>query len=422
LHAKLIDRLIPPALRQPSPDLLRCRILAGLLFYVLLTTTTMAMARLFTQGLESSTYVTLAGVPVFLSLFAVFWVSQSRRLTADLLVIMVILIVAVTAWNDGGLYSRAILWWTVLPLVANFIGGYIRAVWTTLTGWIILLMMYIAHLQSALPDLIPGDPVTGRLAAAMASMLFVAVISYLYEDSHRRVENERQALDQSKHNWVAMVSHELRTPLTAIRGALGLVIGTRTEELSPDSRQMLNIAHNNCERLVALINDVLDVEKLENGSLKLSPQPTDLLSLLREVQSSNQVLAHDKQVNIVIETDESSLIIDLDPNRIFQVLQNLVSNAVKFAPAQSEVCIRLLRDQTTARVSVSDQGPGLLPEDRDKVFERFYQGSQSAVKQQGGTGLGLHISKAMVEMHGGQIGLEDKPEGGATFYFTLPLS
>lgn len=232
---------------------------------------------------------------------------------------------------------------------------------------------------------------------------------------------ERRRLEQLKSEFVSTVSHELRTPLTSIRASLGLVMGGMAGELSEDLRELLEIAHNNSERLVLLVNDILDMEKIESGRLEFRRERQDARRLLEQAVEANRAYGTQFGVGFALQVEEAgNAAVYADAARIQQVLANLLSNAAKFSPAGSAVEVSLASDAGSVTFCVRDHGRGIPPEFRDRIFQRFAQADSSDVRQKGGTGLGLSISKAIVEHHAGTIGFEDAADGGTTFWFTLP--
>lgn len=235
----------------------------------------------------------------------------------------------------------------------------------------------------------------------------------------RDVTRER-ALAGMKDELVSTVSHELRTPVTAIGGALGLMAGGAAGEMPARAAGLIDIAHRNSERLVALVNDLLDMDKLQSGKASFQFAPTDLAALLAETAEQNQPFADRFGVSVVLETIDP-LTVRLDVDRITQVMTNLISNACKFSPPGSTVRITLDRAGGEAVVRVADQGPGISPEFRSRLFSRFAQERDSHQHGQPGTGLGLAISKSIVEAHGGTIALDADVAIGATFEMRLPI-
>ncbi|GIW05388.1 MAG: hybrid sensor histidine kinase/response regulator [Dehalococcoidia bacterium] len=229
---------------------------------------------------------------------------------------------------------------------------------------------------------------------------------------------ERKKVDLLKNEFVSTVSHELRTPLTSIRGSLGLLKGGVGGALPPEAANLVDIAFKNSERLVRLINDILDIEKIESGKLPLERRPLDLGHLVESAIEANEGLAAELGVRLTIGERTTPAIVLGDYDRLMQVMANLLSNAAKFSPAGAEVRVDVTRSRGGFRVAVRDQGPGIPDQFRSRVFERFAQADSSDRRQKGGTGLGLSITKAIVERHGGTIGFETS-ESGSTFWFEL---
>lgn len=231
---------------------------------------------------------------------------------------------------------------------------------------------------------------------------------------------ERKAVERMKNEFVSTVSHELRTPLTSIRGSLGLIAGGVAGELPPQVRRLVDIALNNSDRLVCLINDILDIEKIESGRMDFRMQPTDLLGIVRQAIEANQAFA--AQHSVALELREAPERVEVlgDSDRLIQVMTNLLSNAAKFSPSGGLVAVRITPSGDSVRVSVVDQGPGIPEEFRSRIFRRFAQADSSDTRQKGGTGLGLNIAKAIVERHGGRIGYESERGVGTTFHFEVP--
>jgi signal transduction histidine kinase/DNA-binding response OmpR family regulator len=233
---------------------------------------------------------------------------------------------------------------------------------------------------------------------------------------------ERRRLEQLKSEFVSTVSHELRTPLTSIRASLGLITGGVAGEVSPEVRELLEIAHNNSERLVLLVNDILDMEKIESGRLEFRRERQFARKLLEQAVEANRAYGEQYGVTFrleVSEADQDSTVY-ADAARIQQVMANLLSNAAKFSPAGGVVDVSLAADPGNVMFCVRDRGKGIPTEFRDRVFQRFAQADSSDVRQKGGTGLGLSISRTIVEHHGGTMGFEDGAGGGTLFWFSLP--
>ena len=232
---------------------------------------------------------------------------------------------------------------------------------------------------------------------------------------------ELKRTDRLKSEFVSTVSHELRTPLTSIRGSLGLVAGGMAGKLPDAAMKLIDIAKNNCERLIRLINDILDIEKIESGKMQLDLQPMALMPLMVQAIAANEGYGLANQVKLALHCDEPGLQVQVEADRLTQVVTNLLSNALKFSPAGGSVDVFVRRAGLGVRVEVRDRGPGIPEEFRKRIFQKFSQADSSDTRQKGGTGLGLNISRAIVERMGGNIGFESRLGEGTTFFFELPL-
>ncbi|WP_411976267.1 ATP-binding protein [Sulfitobacter faviae] len=226
--------------------------------------------------------------------------------------------------------------------------------------------------------------------------------------------------ERMKSEFISMVSHELRSPLTSIKGSMGLLLSRAAGELPSKARALLEISHRNADRLVLIINDILDLEKIANGRLEFNLEEVDIAELLHETSAANASLEQRHGVRIQVEGTEDLNKVTTDPNRIIQVLTNFLSNAAKFSKPGERVTIRAEENDDELRISVADRGPGIPASEQHKVFQRFADLSNSNRADKGGTGLGLSVCKAIVENLGGKIGFDSREGFGTTFYFTLP--
>ncbi|MBD2256094.1 PAS domain S-box protein [Pseudanabaena sp. FACHB-2040] len=259
--------------------------------------------------------------------------------------------------------------------------------------------------------------------------------------------SDRRAIERMKNEFVSIVSHELRTPLTSLRGSLGLLLTGKMGTLSEKGHRMLEIAVNNTDRLVRLINDILDLEALESGKIVFSRQPCNIADLMHQAVETMQTMA-DKAA-ITLSVSSLSTQCHVDPDRLIQVLTNLLSNAIKFSPPGTTVLLSAeitnpskAKDNTQERysssrepafpsspafghptllVTIQDQGRGIPADKLESIFERFQQVDASDTRQKGGTGLGLAICRVIMEQHDGKIWVESTPGEGSTFYLSLPV-
>ncbi len=233
---------------------------------------------------------------------------------------------------------------------------------------------------------------------------------------------ERKKIDRMKSEFISTVSHELRTPLTSINGSLGLLAGGVVGELAPAAQQLVQIAKTNTDRLARLVNDILDIEKLEFGQLKLQPVEVEVGALLQEAKVQNQAYA-DKyavRLDLLSPQHEAAVYLYQDKFRLLQILSNLISNAIKFSPSHSVVRLSYQLKDGQLLIQVKDQGSGIAESFRSKIFQKFAQADSSDSRNNQGSGLGLNISKTLVEMMQGSIDFESEVGKGTCFSLTFP--
>ncbi len=231
---------------------------------------------------------------------------------------------------------------------------------------------------------------------------------------------EQRRMEQMKSEFIANVSHELRTPLTSIRGSLGLLASGTLGALTPQGSALLDIANKNCERLVRLVNDILDIEKIESGNMPYRMSTQCLLPLVQQAIGATQHFADEFKVGLALAHDADDASVHVDADRMVQVIVNLLSNAAKFSPTGGRVAIGLRAVPGRIRLSVADAGPGIPEEFRSRIFQKFAQADGSDARRKGGTGLGLTISRTIVERHGGIIGFTSSGQG-TEFHVELPV-
>ena len=264
------------------------------------------------------------------------------------------------------------------------------------------------------------------LGAALLSSAMAALVLLSWREVRRRRHAEAQLretaalVERSKHDFMATVSHELRTPLTSIRGSLGLVtsgaLGTPPEKMLA----MLKIAHQNSERLVRVINDILDIQNIESGKFEIDPRDVPLAAFLRHALEMNAGYGARHEVRFVLATAPDGTQVRADPDRLLQVMTKLLSNAAKFSSPGSFVWVRYRREGARVHIEVEDRGTGIPEGFRGRVFEKFTQADSSASRRFDGTGLGLSITRHLVQAMGGTIGFATDIGRGTTFRFDLP--
>jgi PAS domain S-box-containing protein len=240
--------------------------------------------------------------------------------------------------------------------------------------------------------------------------------------------SDRKAIERMKDEFIAVVSHELRTPLTSIHSSLKILTTGKLGNLSEKGQRMLQIADEQTERLVRLVNNVLDLQRIQSGKVKMNKQACQVTDLMIEAVQTMQAMAQEQQVKLLVEP--VTLLVWADHDYILQTLTNLISNAIKFSPPKSTVWLSASKQTNSHRqqpktipyitFAVKDEGQGIPGDRLESIFERFQQVDSSDSRKKGGTGLGLAICRQIVEGHGGQIWAESCLEEGSSFYFTLP--
>jgi PAS domain S-box-containing protein len=231
---------------------------------------------------------------------------------------------------------------------------------------------------------------------------------------------DRKKIERMKNEFISTVSHELRTPLTSMLGSLGLLSEGVGGELSEQGQTLVNMARNNTSRLVHLINNILDIDNIQSGTMRLRLKPVELMPLVDQAVEESRAYAEQLNVKFVVAASLPGAKVYADHKRLIQVISNLLSNAAKFSPSGGAVEIAAVRRDMTIQVSVTDHGPGIPKKFHDRIFQKFGHVDSSDTRQQSGAGLGLSIARAIVEKHGGRIDFESQLEEGARFYFELP--
>jgi len=272
-----------------------------------------------------------------------------------------------------------------------------------------------------------GREVTGQRKDGSTFPMELAVSEVIIDNVRHFVGitrdiTERKRIEQMQKEFVSTVSHELRTPLTSIRGSLGLILGGVTGELPEKAKALLTIANNNSERLIHLINDILDMEKITAGKMQFDYTVVNLTSVVQQAVESNKGYGDQLHVRFeLISAPDEAVMVKVDEKRMAQVMSNLLSNAAKYSPTDDTVEISIEASEKSVRITVHDNGKGIPEEFKSRIFSKFAQADSSDTRQKGGTGLGLNITKEIVEQQGGAIGFESEAGRGTTFYVDLPI-
>lgn len=280
----------------------------------------------------------------------------------------------------------------------------------------VLASLQLDHIASSYEkELICGD---GRVIPVLVGIAMVDAeehdwVAFVLDLS------ERNRVQRLQSEFIAIVSHELRTPLTSIRGSLSLLENGVMGGLPEKALQMISVAHRNSKRLSNLVNDILDMEKLSTGKMKLSMRALDLVNLLPQVLEANAAYAQSCQIGLELEVGQECAFIWGDEERLHQVLGNLLSNAVKFSVPEQTVVLKLVDDQDHWHIHVIDRGPGIPPDFQAIMFDSFAQADNSDTRQKQGSGLGLKITKSMVELMEGKIAFTSSVQSGTDFWISF---
>ncbi|HEX7997576.1 MAG TPA: ATP-binding protein [Pyrinomonadaceae bacterium] len=265
---------------------------------------------------------------------------------------------------------------------------------------------------------------------------FVRILSEL-EEKREELEELNRQLNQSnrelneanaklrelaelKEEFLALTTHDLRSPLTVISGVISFFTSGRLGELSPEQQNMVAMMERNTQSLIELVNDLLDASKLESGTMRLDVTSIDLRGLLDELRETMEPLAREKEILLQEELAPDLPPVEADRTKLRRILVNLLSNALKFTPKGGRVEVRAAMEGERIKLTVADTGVGIAPEDVKRLFDKYEQARSRATRGEKGTGLGLYITRQLVELHGGEIQVKSEPGRGSTFSFTLP--
>ena len=240
-----------------------------------------------------------------------------------------------------------------------------------------------------------------------------------------KANQEIEKLSRIKSDFVSVISHELRTPLTSIKESVSLILDGVTGPLSEEQKKFLTIAKNNIDRLAKLITDILDLSKLEAGRIHMHKKKADINSIIKDVYATTKIISDQKKIELSISLEESIDPTWFDPDRIGQVLKNLISNALKFNRDNGRIKIssskERIGEKDFVKITVEDNGIGIPQEEMANLFRNFSPLDTSMTRRHNGAGLGLAISKGIVELHGGDIWVISEPDMGSKFIFTIPI-
>jgi signal transduction histidine kinase len=309
---------------------------------------------------------------------------------------------------------------TALLVAAGLIAG--------LTGALLLFSGLISSMRRPLEELVDA---AGRLAGGdrstrveVGGLAETATLGAAFNEMAQELEIEegrRDELDRLKDEFVLTASHELRSPLTSVQGFAELLMLDK-DSLTPRQLETVEIILDNCRHLVRLLNDLLDLARSDAGRLSIRPQPTEVAPLIEDVVRTMRAQTEAASQSLTEQVEPGLPPINVEPDRIRQILVNLLTNAHEYTPEGASIGVAARAVGAEVEINVSDNGPGIPPEQLERIFERFTRGDAGLTQRVGGTGLGLAISKSLVELHGGSISVESTVGQGSTFHLRLPIA
>ena len=334
--------------------------------------------------------------------------------------LVVVIFIAFIVHNTAGVQGYTIFFY-FLPAISAAMSTPL--VYTVATSLFIMILIFLEAFFT------PGSLATNLSLAVVHSWALSLVVFYsraeageaalAKEREEKTVLEKEKTLGQLKDEFVFIISHKLKQPATAINGYIDTISAKYSDSLNPEAKKILTLADTNSDRLSKLLDDLLDVSRIEQGSLQVKVSDVFIQPIINEVLSSLFFDARNKKISFTQKGD-LNMAVKADADRLKEVLTNLIGNAIKYTPEGGRVIIEAKNEGEVARILVSDNGVGISEEDQKHLFEKFYRVENEKTRSVKGSGLGLFITKQLVEKMGGEIGVSSKVEEGTTFFFTLP--
>lgn len=428
--SKAIDWFIPLAVRAEPESYRRARVLVGATLLMVAIAIVVRVVRTFSEQGDPNLAVLIPGIVLTGSApFVLRWTGRVR-LAAVIPVVVLVGVAPFATLQTGGLEAPVLVGITVVPVLSTFLLGARLGVACTVVVILELSVLAVLHARGYqfTQRIDPDKRYLFELSLATVAMIMTTVLTWIYERERSAVEDklrreivERRRAEQAKDDFVAIVSHELRTPLTAIRGAVELLDHGVYGHFDQPVSDLLAITVRNARSLSLLVDDLLDIRAIEEGKLSVSMTRVSLVPMARDVVNANRALAVTYETEFCLTTNDESVQVLGDPRRLQQVLTNLLSNAAKYTRPGTAVEVAIDRRSDHVRIAITDHGLGIPVAFRKRIFARFAQADVSSTREKRGTGLGLHITRALVEAHDGTIDFDTQDGEGTTFYVELPL-
>ncbi len=324
----------------------------------------------------------------------------------------------------GGVSRTGIIWFLTAPPVFFFIQDT-KPAFFSITLYFFLFPIFIIFQNLGL---ITTPYSTTEYTQVIAAYLLISIMSFIYSKVNQTYQKELEgnieklkAIDKLKNEFISLASHQLRTPLTAMKWFLEMMVNGEMGEVSLPQKGGLENIYKSNERMIALVNALLNVSRLDTGRVAVNPRPTRLRELVDSVTSDFQVMIKNKNFQIILNEAPNLPQISIDPQLIRIVYSNLLSNAIRYTPAGGQITISLYPKENFIISEIKDTGYGIPQTEQGRVFEKFFRASNIVRIDTEGTGLGLYLTRAIIESSGGKIWFESIEGRGTTFYFSLPL-
>ncbi len=405
----------------------RARMTVGVLLAIAVITSVNSIATYYI-----ATYGTSAALAVItaVSIALLFALRRGvpQKVVATIIVVTAQIALSYSLWETGGLAATlTVSYLASIPVVTLALSGKEGARWSLVGVLIVMTMLLVTHYVPSLPQPppLPQDSMLRRYVTEVALVIFLTLVSgfHVTINAHQRAalaaaRDEANRANEAKSKFLANMSHELRTPMNGVLGLTQVLL--RDASLNDEQRHLLNVVQGSGTSLVQLLNDILDLSKIEAGRIELEQVPFAPASLAEELHQLLLPSADSHDIALIID-DQGTVPVLGDPTRTRQVLMNLLGNAIKFTH-NGHVTLRMIPGAGTLRFEVEDTGIGIPEAVQATIFEQFAQADTSTTRRFGGTGLGLTISRLLVERMGGTLDLQSSPGAGSTFGFSLPVS
>lgn len=353
----------------------------------------------------------------------IFKISRSIKFSGIYVNFISTLVIIIFTFFDGGLYSTSLPMFPVLPLFAVFYSGRTYGFFICIALLLYLVLLLFLHDLNVVPvaELSGSELLAFHAGSTISATIILLVVAFNYLAWQSVLREELLKAGRAKNEFLSGVSHELRTPLNSILGFSDVLQRSYVGELNGKQQEYVSNIHASGDHLLQLVNDLLDITKIESGKIDFQPEPSDMIIICDEVKAMITESASSKNITLKTVTNElNDQLFVIDQLKIKQVLLNLLNNAVKFTPAEGTVTLKIFVENDVLLISVEDTGPGIPIEYQHTIFERFFQVHHSNDDKDPGTGLGLAISKHFIELHGGSIYLRNDSQG-AKFVCEIPV-